>query len=183
MDKWREILNKRELPSIDENKKRQSIEILKQKTQNIEEEFNQLEVLKAKIELANKEIELLKQLQNEQITYVNHRISKLRKLQINNNKELLEKIEAINYDDKLTEINENILKSQEEYTKMIEEINNKNKPEEKPSNIISFESLKKKRKANKKVFSINEDIMSDELENSSAYVIDLNSESFGIMAN
>ena len=29
MDKWKEILNKRELPSIDENKKRQSIEILK----------------------------------------------------------------------------------------------------------------------------------------------------------
>lgn len=164
-------------------KELQTLEILKQKTQNMEEEFNQLEVLKTKIELANKEIELLKQLQNEQITNVNHRISKLRNLQINNNKELLEKIEAINYDDKLTEINENILKSQEEYTKMIEEINNKNKPEEKPSNIISFESLKKKRKANKKVFSINEDIMSDELENSSAYVINLNSESFGIMAN
>ena len=164
-------------------KELQTLELLKQKTQNMEEEFNQLEELKTKIELANKEIELLKQLQNEQITNVNHRISKLRNLQINNNKELLEKIEAINYDDKLTEINENILKSQEEYTKMIEEINNKNKPEEKPSNIISFESLKKKRKANKKVFSINEDIMSDELENSSAYVIDLNSESFGIMAN
>lgn len=164
-------------------KELQTLELLKQKTQNMEEEFNQLEELKTKIELANKEIELLKQLQNEQITNVNHRISKLRKLQVNNNKELLEKIEAINYDDKLTEINENILKSQEEYTKMIEEINNKNKPEEKPSNIISFESLKKKRKANKKVFSINEDIMSDELENSSAYVIDLNSESFGIMAN
>ena len=164
-------------------KELQTLEILKQKTQNMEEEFNQLEVLRTKIELANKEIELLKQLQNEQITNVNHRISKLRKLQVNNNKELLEKIEAINYDDKLTEINENILKSQEEYTKMIEEINNKNKPEEKPSNIISFESLKKKRKANKKVFSINEDIMSDELETSSAYVIDLNSESFGIMAN
>ncbi len=164
-------------------KELQTLEILKQKTQNMEEEFNQLEVLRTKIELANKEIELLKQLQNEQITNVNHRISKLRKLQVNNNKELLEKIEAINYDDKLTEINEKILKSQEEYTKMIEEINNKNKPEEKPSNIISFESLKKKRKANKKVFSINEDIMSDELETSSAYVIDLNSESFGIMAN
>ena len=62
---------------------------------------------------------------------------------------------------------------------MIEEINNKNNQEEKPSNIISFESLKK----NKKVFSINETIMSDELETSSSYVIDLNSESFGIMAN
>lgn len=164
-------------------KELQTLELLKQKTQNMEEEFNQLEELKTKIELANKEIELLKQLQNEQITNVNHRISKLRKLQINNNKELLEKIEAINYDDKLTEINENILKSQEEYTKMIEKINNKNKPEEKPSNIISFESLKKKRKANKKVFSINENIMSDELETSSSYVIDLNSELFGIMAN
>ena len=164
-------------------KELQTLEMLKQKTQNMEEEFNQLEVLKAKIESANKEIELLKQLQNEQIINVNNRISKLKEIQVNNNNELLEKINAINYDDKLTEINENILKSQEEYTKMIEEINNKNNQEEKPSNIISFESLKKKRKANKKVFSINEDIMSDELENSSAYVIDLNSESFGIMAN
>ncbi len=164
-------------------KELQTLEMLKQKTQNMEEEFNQLEVLKAKIESANKEIELLKQLQNEQIINVNNKISKLKEIQVNNNNELLEKINAINYDDKLTEINENILKSQEEYTKMIEEINNKNNQEEKPSNIISFESLKKKRKANKKVFSINETIMSDELETSSSYVIDLNSESFGIMAN
>ena len=107
----------------------------------------------------------------------------MKKLQLDNNKELIERIESINYDEKLVEINENITRNKNEYTKMIEEINNKNKQEEKPSNIISFESLKKKRKANKKVFSINEDIMSDELENSSAYVIDLNSESFGIMAN
>ena len=164
-------------------KELQSIEILKQKTQNIEEEFNQLEVLKAKIELANKEIEMLRQFQKEQINNVNYKISELKKLQLDNNKELIERIESINYDEKLVEINENITRNKNEYTKMIEEINNKNKPEEKPSNIISFESLKKKRKANKKVFSINEDIMSDELENSSAYVIDLNSESFGIMAN
>ena len=164
-------------------KELQTLEMLKQKTQNMEEEFNQLEVLKTKIELANKEIELLKQLQNEQIINVNNRISKLKEIQVNNNNELLEKINAINYDDKLIEINQNILKSQEEYTKMIEEINNKNNQEEKPSNIISFESLKKKKKANKKVFSINETIMSDELETSSSYVIDLNSESFGIMAN
>lgn len=164
-------------------KELKSIEILKQKTQNIEEEFNQLEVLKAKIELANKEIEMLRQFQKEQINNVNYKISELKKLQLDNNKELIERIESINYDEKLVEINENITRNKNEYTKMIEEINNKNKPEEKPSNIISFESLKKKRKANKKVFSINEDIMSDELENSSAYVIDLNSESFGIMAN
>ena len=164
-------------------KELQSIEILKQKTQNIEEEFNQLEVLKAKIELANKEIEMLRQFQKEQINNVNYKISELKKLQLDNNKELIERIESINYDEKLVEINENITRNKNEYTKMIEEINNKNKQEEKPSNIISFESLKKKRKANKKVFSINEDIMSDELENSSAYVIDLNSESFGIMAN
>lgn len=164
-------------------KELQSIEILKQKTQNIEEEFNQLEVLKAKIELANKEIEMLRQFQKEQINNVNYKISELKKLQLDNNKELIERIESINYDEKLVEINENITRNKNEYTKMIEEINNKNKQEEKPSNIISFESLKKKRKANKKVFSINEDIMSDELENSSAYVIELNSESFGIMAN
>ena len=36
MDKWREILNKRELPSIDENKKRQSIEMLKMEIANTE---------------------------------------------------------------------------------------------------------------------------------------------------
>ena len=36
MDKWRETLNKRELPSIDENKKRQSIEILKMEIANTE---------------------------------------------------------------------------------------------------------------------------------------------------
>ena len=164
-------------------KELQSIEILKQKTQNIEEEFNQLEVLKAKIELANKEIEMLRQFQKEQINNVNYKISELKKLQLDNNKELIERIESINYDEKLVEINENITRNKNEYTKMIEEINNKNKQEEKPRNIISFESLKKKRKANKKVFSINETIMSDELETSSSYVIDLNSESFGIMAN
>ena len=147
------------------------------------EEFNQLEVLKAKIELANKEIEMLRQFQKEQINNVNYKISELKKLQLDNNKELIERIESINYDEKLVEINENITRNKNEYTKMIEEINNKNKQEEKPSNIISFESLKKKRKANKKVFSINETIMSDELETSSSYVIDLNSESFGIMAN
>lgn len=36
MDKWREILNKRELPIIDENKKRQSIEKLKMEIANTE---------------------------------------------------------------------------------------------------------------------------------------------------
>lgn len=36
MDKWREILNKRELPMIDENKKRQSMEILKMEIANTE---------------------------------------------------------------------------------------------------------------------------------------------------
>ena len=36
MDKWRKILKKRELPSIDENKKRQSIEILKMEIANTE---------------------------------------------------------------------------------------------------------------------------------------------------
>lgn len=36
MDKWREILNKRELPNIDENKKRQSIKILKMEIANTE---------------------------------------------------------------------------------------------------------------------------------------------------
>ena len=65
---------------------------------------------------------------------------------------------------------------------MLEKIN-KNKQEEKPNNIISFESLKKKKKLNKKVFSINENIMSEDLENSSSYIVDLNKETFGVIEN
>ena len=162
----------------------QTIEILKQRTQNLENEFNVLAELKVKIEAANREIELLRQLQNEQINNIDYKISNLKELQLNNSKELLEKIAAINYDDKLLEINENILKSKDEYTKIINEMN-KNKQAERASNIISFESLKanKKKKANKKVFSINENIMYEDLENLSTCVVDINDDTFNIMVN
>ena len=72
----------------------------------------------------------------------------------------------MNYDEKLTEINNKIQEN---------EIKNAN-------NIISFESLKEKRKANKKVFKTSESISYEDLERLSTCVIDLNGEAISVEA-
>ena len=64
----------------------------------------------------------------------------------------------MNYEQKLAEINERIQQNQVKNS----------------GNIISFESLKKKRKTNKKVFKINENITYEDLERLSACTIDFN---------
>ena len=64
----------------------------------------------------------------------------------------------MNYDEKLTEINNKIQNNESNNT----------------SNIISFESLKERKKSNKKVFKINEVIHYSDLERLSTCVIDLN---------
>ena len=58
------------------------------------------------------------------------------------------------------------------------EINNKIQENEikNANNIISFETLKEKRKANKKVFKTNESINYEDLERLSTCIIDLNGE-------
>lgn len=73
----------------------------------------------------------------------------------------------MNYEERLTEINNKIQEN---------EVKNAN-------NIISFESLKEKRKkSNKKVFKIDEGISYDDLQRLSTCVIDLNRETVAAVA-
>ena len=78
---------------------------------------------------------------------------------------MLERLEKVNYEEKLAEINEKI-----------ENMNNEEKTSEvkNTNNIISFESLKEKRKLNKKVFKTDEEISFDDLQRLSTCIIDLN---------
>ena len=128
-------------------------------------------------------------------------IEELKEIQANNNSEMLEKIEKVNYEEKLAEINEKIKKIDYEeklaeinekiekinYDEKLTEINNKIQDSEikNTNNIISFEALKEKRKAGKKVFKTNENINYEDLEKLSTCVIDLNEEmsSIHVMSN
>ena len=81
--------------------------------------------------------------------------------------EINEKIENMNYDEKLlTEINNKIQKNEMKNT----------------NNIISFEALKEKRKLNKKVFKTDESIKYEDLERLSTCVIDLNGDAISVEA-
>ena len=103
-------------------------------------------------------------------------IKELKETQANNNSEILEKIEKVNFEEKLAEINEKI--ENINYDEKLTEINNKIQENEtrNVNNIISFESLKEKRKANKKVFKTNESISYEDLERLSTCIIDLSGE-------
>ena len=80
----------------------------------------------------------------------------------------MEKISEMNYDERLHELE----------SKLAE-----NKQEKITDNIISFEALRERKK--KKSFNIKENIMYEDLEKLSTYIIDLNSEmpERGIMIN
>ena len=111
-----------------------------------------------------KNIEAIEQVKEEfvaEIGNLKHEINDLRENQNSNNSELLEKIENINYDERIEQINNKI---QETELKNI-------------GNIISFESLKKRKKSNKKVFKINEIIEFEDLQRLSTCVIDFNENS------
>ena len=103
-------------------------------------------------------------------------IKELKETQANNNSEILEKIEKVNFEEKLAEINEKI--ENINYDEKLTEINNKIQENEikNANNIISFESLKEKRKASKKVFKTDESISYEDLERLSTCIIDLNGE-------
>ena len=111
-----------------------------------------------------------------EINNLKSEIKELKETQANNNSEILEKIEKVNFEEKLAEINEKI--ENINYDEKLTEINNKIKENEtkNANNIISFEALKEKRKANKKVFKTNESISYEDLERLSTYIIDLNGE-------
>ena len=147
---------------------------------NKEEYSNTLEDINDKL-ISNREeytqtIEEIKEKDNENLTAIiqqfisevnvlRNEIKQLKDDQANNNTELLERLEKVNYEEKLAEINEKI-----------ENMNNEEKTSEvkNTNNIISFESLKEKRKLNKKVFKTDEEISFDDLQRLSTCIIDLN---------
>ena len=95
-----------------------------------------------------------------EINSLKSEIKNLKESQATTNTELLEKIANMKYEEKLQEISEKLEEDKEKHT-----------------NIISFESLKEKRKkSNKKVFKIEDGIDYDDLERLSTCVIDLNKE-------
>ena len=111
-----------------------------------------------------KNIEAIEQVKEEFVTEIGnlkHEINDLRENQNSNNSELLEKIENMNYDERIEQINNKIQETELKNT----------------GNIISFESLKKRKKSNKKVFKINEIIEFEDLQRLSTCVIDFNENS------
>ena len=103
------------------------------------------------------DIERIKEELIAEIDYLKHEISDLREKQVANNDVLLEKIENMDYDKKIEQINNKIQKNITKNT----------------GNIISFESLKNRRKSNKKVFKMDETIEFEDLQRLSIDVIDL----------
>ena len=112
-------------------------------------------------EVKMQEEENVKILVEQFIQEINTLRSEIKELKDNQNvsrAELLEKIDNMKYEEKLNEINE---KLQEKETK---------------NNIISFETLKRK-KSNKKVFNINEESIGfEDLQRLSNCIVDLNDE-------
>lgn len=111
-----------------------------------------------------------------EINNLKSEIKELKETQATNNNEILEKIEKVNFEEKLAEINEKI--ENINYDEKLTELNNKIQENETKNlnNIISFESLKEKRKANKKIFKTTESITYEDLERLSTCIIDLNGE-------
>ena len=130
----------------------------KGRTRKIERGLTVKEALAEEIkEKDNENLAMIIQQFISEINNLKGEINSLKDIQDSNNSKILEKIENMNYDEKLTEINNKIQ-------------NNENNT----SNIISFESLKERKKSNKKVFKINEVIHYSDLERLSTCVIDLN---------
>lgn len=131
---------------------------------NREEYYREIEEIKIKKE---EEITNIIQKFKEEIKELNDQIKDLKEMQVSNNSELLEKIEKIKNEQKIQEANEEIQENKTQNT----------------NNIISFESLKARRKKMpKKVFRICENISYEELENTSNCIINLNEETTSVMA-
>lgn len=167
-----------------------TVEEINNKLINDKEEYVQkIEEIKAKddenlttvIQQFILEINNLKsEIKNLKETQTNINSEILGKIEETNFEEQLEKIneriENINYDEQLAKINEKI--ENINYDEKLTEINNRIQENEtrNANNIISFETLKEKRKANKKVFKTNESISYEDLERLSTCIVDLNGE-------
>ena len=153
-----------------EEKQNENNQNLIEQIKNVEEKQNennqklieQLQSVKEnQKEVKMQEEENVKILVEQFIQEINTLRSEIKELKDNQNvsrAELLEKIDNMKYEEKLNEINE---KLQEKETK---------------NNIISFETLKRK-KSNKKVFNINEESIGfEDLQRLSNCIVDLNDE-------
>ena len=161
--------NNKRLLNLQENRNKEVLQKI-QKIEDIQNEnkkelISQIQELneeQEKIKDENKEnVDILVQQFIEEINTLKNEIKELKENQDLNKNELLDKIENIK-DEKLNE--------------QIQTVKNSN-------NIISFEALRRK-KPNKKVFNINDDIISfEDLQRLSNYVVDLKDESTLIAMN
>ena len=158
-----------QIQSVDERQNENNQNLIEQ-IKNVEEKQNennqklieQIQSVKEnQKEVKMQEEENVKILVEQFIQEINTLRSEIKELKDNQNvsrAELLEKIDNMKYEEKLNEINE---KLQEKETK---------------NNIISFETLKRK-KSNKKVFNINEESIGfEDLQRLSNCIVDLNNE-------
>ena len=161
--------NNKRLLNLQENRNKEVLQKI-QKIEDIQNEnkkelilqIQELNEEQEKIKDENKEnVDILVQQFIEEINTLKNEIKELKENQDLNKNELLDKIENIK-DEKLNE--------------QIQTVKNSN-------NIISFEALRRK-KSNKKVFNINDDIISfEDLQRLSNYVVDLKDESTLIAMN
>lgn len=161
--------NNKRLLNLQENRNKEVLQKI-QKIEDIQNEnkkelilqIQELNEEQEKIKDENKEnVDILVQQFIEEINTLKNEIKELKENQDLNKNELLDKIENIK-DEKLNE--------------QIQTVKNSN-------NIISFEALRRK-KPNKKVFNINDDIISfEDLQRLSNYVVDLKDESTLIAMN
>ena len=158
-----------QIKNVEENQNENNQNLIEQ-IKNVEEKQNennqklieQIQSVKEnQKEVKMQEEENVKILVEQFIQEINTLRSEIKELKDNQNvsrAELLEKIDNMKYEEKLNEINE---KLQEKETK---------------NNIISFETLKRK-KLNKKVFNINEESIGfEDLQRLSNCIVDLNNE-------
>ena len=158
-----------QIKNVEENQNENNQNLIEQ-IKNVEEKQNennqklieQIQSVKEnQKEVKMQEEENVKILVEQFIQEINTLRSEIKELKDNQNvsrAELLEKIDNMKYEEKLNEINE---KLQEKETK---------------NNIISFETLKRK-KSNKKVFNINEESIGfEDLQRLSNCIVDLNNE-------
>ena len=158
-----------QIKNVEENQNENNQNLIEQ-IKNVEEKQNennqklieQIQSVKEnQKEVKMQEEENVKILVEQFIQEINTLRSEIKELKDNQNvsrAELLEKIDNMKYEEKLNEINE---KLQEKETK---------------NNIISFETLKRK-KSNKKVFNINEESIGfEDLQRLSNCIVDLNDE-------
>lgn len=164
--------NKQLLEKVESLNYKEKLERINDELKNNKEEYS-----KVLEEIKEKDDEKIEHLIEQFVSEINKlriEIKTLKDSQESNNSKLLEKIDEVNYEEKIYELNEKI--ENMNYEQKLAEMNERIQQNQvkNSGNIISFESLKEKRKTNKKVFKINENITYEDLERLSACTIEFN---------